>query len=123
MSRHRYSLPEERPHGVTDHDGGRSCIWLFGCLLIPPVLGYVWRGATFGDWGWGAVGFLISMGFAWFVSHGLTSRRMECNSGVYTRLNQPVRYWGVMLVWVVAYLMSVSAFVLVHVSAAGGIHR
>lgn len=123
MKRRQYSLPDERPLGALDRDGGQSVVSIFGCLSLPSVAGYIWRGSTRGEWGWGVAGLVISFGFAWLFSHGLAVRRTEGGSRGYRRFDHPVRYWGVLLVWLVAYLLSVSTFFFAHNSTAGGSHR
>jgi len=122
MKTQRYSLPSERPV-LAETKLFRTGLPLLVILSLPPVVGYIWRGITHGDWGWGIVGLIISAGFAWAVWHGLLARTTECNSTVYHRYERPARYWLTIAAWLAAYAMSVAAFFLAHAPATGPTYR
>ena len=124
MNGQRYSLPSERPViGTAEAKLFRTGLPLLVVLSLPPVVGYVWRGIVYGDWGWGILGLIICAGFTWAVWHGLLARTTECHSSIYHRHARPVRYWLTITVWFVAYVMSVAVFFFAHGPASGTIHR
>ncbi len=109
MKQRRYSLPSELP--VTG--GWRPLLrtgWpLLILLLLPPGIGYLWHGCTFGHWGGSLVGLVIAVGFAAVFWHGVLARTTECNSSVYHRAEQPVRYWLTLGVWFAGYALGTAS--------------
>lgn len=77
-------------------------------MALPSVVGYFWQGLKHGVWGLSLVGVVTSLGFGTVLIHGLTVGYTDCNSKVYWRQQQPVRYWLVLTVWCVAYVWSTS---------------
>ncbi|RYD70216.1 MAG: hypothetical protein EOP84_27075 [Verrucomicrobiaceae bacterium] len=123
MKYRRYTLPGEHP----SFDAGASLLprgWpLLVILSLPPIVGYIWRGFTFGDWGWGVVGLIICAGFTYAVWHGLLTRMTTCNNGVYCRYEKPVRYWLTLALWFGFYSMTVAVFFFEHHPSSGAVHR
>jgi hypothetical protein len=78
-------------------------------LLLPPGIGYLWHGCTFGHWGGSLVGLVIAVGFAAVFWHGVLARTTECNSSVYHRAEQPVRYWLTLGVWFAGYALGTAS--------------
>jgi hypothetical protein len=107
--KHRYSLPSERPV-IRPAELLRAGLPLLVFLALPPLIGYIWRGFAFGDWGWGIMGLLISGGFTWAVWHGLLARTTECSGRIYHRCDRPVRYWLTLIFWFAFYIVSVAVF-------------
>ncbi len=67
------------------------------------MLSYFWHGHTFGQWGWSLIGLATALGFAAVFWQGILTHTTECNSSVYHRSRQPVRYWLTLLVWLGGY--------------------
>jgi hypothetical protein len=109
--------------GASETQLFRAGLPLFVVLSLPPVIGYIWRGVTFGEWGWGVVGLIISAGFTCAVCRGLVAHTTECNSKINHRYEKPVRYWLTITVWFAAYVISVAAFFVEHTSVNGAMHR
>lgn len=78
-------------------------------LIFPPVLAYLRHGFTFGHWAGSLIGLVVSLGFAFLIWHGVMTRVTECNSKVYQRARQPVRYWLTLAVWLAAYALCISS--------------
>lgn len=123
MKRQRFSLPSGRPIVGAESASLGSGWPLLVLLSLPPIVGYIWRGIIFGDWGWGIVGLAICGSLTYAVWHGLLARTTDCNSKVYSRYDRPVRYWLTLAFWFAWYLIAVAAFFFEHSQTSGPIHR
>ena len=96
---------------------------LLALLSLPPVVGYLWRGITYGDWGWGIAGLLMCSGSISIVWHGFLGRTIQCSGRVYHRCQRPVRYWLTLTVVFILYILFVVAFFVPHSPHNGPILR
>ena len=109
MKPQRYSLPSESPVISGWRPLFRTGWPLLVLLTLPPVLSYLWHGFAFGHWGWSLIGLVIAVGFAVIFWHGVLARTTECNTSVYHRAEQPVRYWLTLLVWLAGYVLGTAS--------------
>ena len=109
MKHQRYRLPSELPVFSGWRSLLRNCWPLLVLLMLPPAFSYLWHGFTLDQWAGSLIGLAVSMSFASLFWHGLLTRVTECNSKVYQRARQPVRYWLTLAAWLAAYALGTAS--------------